>query len=162
MQQLTMLASSALQCMCTVCNISCACSVHQLHVVRGPRFCEILIYCGSASLKLQQVGELLTLTALLLYTHCACTRINNSRNSVRVGGGATLSNTAAAAEPDTYLIGDSVEDRLNLLEMLVHCSDLSGQVMTTHLALEWGRRILQEFRNQVRSAPTNNSVTRPL
>jgi 3'5'-cyclic nucleotide phosphodiesterase len=81
---------------------------------------------------------------------------HSSRSSVRAGGGVTLS--TAVAEPDTYLIGDSVEDRLNLLEMLVHCSDLSGQVMTTHLALEWGRRILQEFRNQVSVLPPTTAV----
>jgi 3'5'-cyclic nucleotide phosphodiesterase len=94
---------------------------------------------------------------LLLYMHTNTHTAHSSRNSVRAGGGVTLS-TAGATEPDTYLIGDSVEDRLNLLEMLVHCSDLSGQVMTTHLALEWGRRILQEFRNQVSGLPPTNAV----
>ncbi|CAN0108656.1 unnamed protein product, partial [Phaeothamnion confervicola] len=43
---------------------------------------------------------------------------------------------------------DKSEDRAFLLETIVHCADLSGQVMSTHLALEWGRRILQEFKNQ--------------
>ncbi|KAG5175618.1 hypothetical protein JKP88DRAFT_347209 [Tribonema minus] len=51
-------------------------------------------------------------------------------------------------EAPSYLIGDSLEDRASLVELLVHCADLSGQVMTTPVALEWGRRILQEFRNQ--------------
>jgi hypothetical protein len=43
---------------------------------------------------------------------------------------------------------DRPEDRIFLMETVVHCADLSGQVLTTHLALEWGRRVLQEFRNQ--------------
>jgi 3'5'-cyclic nucleotide phosphodiesterase len=60
-----------------------------------------------------------------------------------------LQQRRAATEPAAHLIGDSVEDRLSLLELLVHSCDLSGQVMATHLALEWGRLILQEFKNQV-------------
>ncbi len=40
------------------------------------------------------------------------------------------------------------EDHMFLLETIIHCADLSGQVLVTHLALEWGRRVLQEFKNQ--------------
>jgi tRNA A37 threonylcarbamoyladenosine biosynthesis protein TsaE len=50
---------------------------------------------------------------------------------------------------DAYLIGDSTQDRVNFLEMLLHCCDLSGQVMKTEIAVEWGKRIMREFRNQV-------------
>ncbi|CAM9696477.1 unnamed protein product [Choristocarpus tenellus] len=30
----------------------------------------------------------------------------------------------------------------------MHCADLSGQVMEISIALEWGRRIIEEFHNQ--------------
>ncbi len=35
-----------------------------------------------------------------------------------------------------------------LLETVIHCADISGQVLTINLALDWGRRVLQEFKNQ--------------
>jgi 3'5'-cyclic nucleotide phosphodiesterase len=52
---------------------------------------------------------------------------------------------------NAFLIGSGVQDRLHFLEMLLHCCDLSGQVMTTDIAVEWGKRIMREFRNQVSS-----------
>eukprot|EP00752_Nemacystus_decipiens_P012174 g10792.t1 len=42
------------------------------------------------------------------------------------------------------------EDRSFLTKTIVHCADLSGQVLDRPLALEWGRRILEEFRLQAR------------
>ncbi|CAN0274865.1 unnamed protein product [Pylaiella littoralis] len=43
---------------------------------------------------------------------------------------------------------DRAEDRSFLTRTIVHCADLSGQVLGNGLALEWGRRILEEFRLQ--------------
>eukprot|EP00752_Nemacystus_decipiens_P001857 g1789.t1 len=43
---------------------------------------------------------------------------------------------------------DRAEDRSFLTQTIVHCADLSGQMLDTPLALEWGRRILEEFRLQ--------------
>ncbi len=45
-------------------------------------------------------------------------------------------------------IGKLHKDHVFLFETVIHCADLSGQVMATHLALDWGRRVLQEFKNQ--------------
>ncbi len=45
-------------------------------------------------------------------------------------------------------IGKLHKDCVFLFETVIHCADLSGQVMATHLALDWGRRVLQEFNNQ--------------
>ncbi|CAN0499931.1 unnamed protein product [Ectocarpus sp. 12 AP-2014] len=45
---------------------------------------------------------------------------------------------------------DKAEDRSFLTKTILHCADLSGQLLNNHLALEWGRRILEEFRLQAR------------
>lgn len=37
-----------------------------------------------------------------------------------------------------------------LIELIVHCADLSGQALKRELALEWGDRVLKEFDNQVK------------
>ncbi len=44
--------------------------------------------------------------------------------------------------------GRQHQNHMFLLETVIHCADLSGQVLATHLALDWGRRVLQEFKNQ--------------
>ncbi|CAN0297073.1 unnamed protein product, partial [Discosporangium mesarthrocarpum] len=46
------------------------------------------------------------------------------------------------------------EDRSFLTQTLMHCADLSGQVMEISVALEWGRRILEEFSNQAEMEAT--------
>lgn len=38
------------------------------------------------------------------------------------------------------------QDRQLLLDVLVHCADLSGQVLKPTLARSWGERVLTEFR----------------
>ena len=38
--------------------------------------------------------------------------------------------------------------RLDLIRTLIHCADLSGQVLPIHIAAEWGRRVSKEFNNQ--------------
>ena len=38
------------------------------------------------------------------------------------------------------------QDRQLLLDMIVHCADLSGQVLKQPLARAWGERVLTEFR----------------
>eukprot|EP01138_Halocafeteria_seosinensis_P014628 gb/GECG01014933.1/.p1 GENE.gb/GECG01014933.1/~~gb/GECG01014933.1/.p1 ORF type:complete len:158 (+),score=19.97 gb/GECG01014933.1/:1-474(+) len=40
------------------------------------------------------------------------------------------------------------EERTKLCEVLLHCADLSGQVMPMHLAKEWSGRITAEFARQ--------------
>ncbi|CBJ32977.1 conserved unknown protein [Ectocarpus siliculosus] len=52
--------------------------------------------------------------------------------------------------PEHILSVDKAEDRSFLTKTILHCADLSGQVLDNHLALEWGRRILDEFRLQAR------------
>ncbi|CAN0456998.1 unnamed protein product, partial [Ectocarpus sp. 8 AP-2014] len=52
--------------------------------------------------------------------------------------------------PEHILSVDKAEDRLFLTKTILHCADLSGQLLDNHLALEWGRRILDEFRLQAR------------
>ncbi len=44
--------------------------------------------------------------------------------------------------------GRQHQNHMFLFETVIHCADLSGQVLATHLALDWGRRVLQEFKNQ--------------
>eukprot|EP00904_Undaria_pinnatifida_P009831 jgi/Undpi1/5979/HiC_scaffold_2.g01253.m1 len=51
-------------------------------------------------------------------------------------------------EPRQLFSIDKAEDRSFLTKTVIHCADLSGQVLDTRLALEWGRRILEEFRMQ--------------
>jgi len=40
------------------------------------------------------------------------------------------------------------QDRQLLMDVLVHCADLSGQTLKHSLATEWGQRVLEEFRQQ--------------
>jgi 3'5'-cyclic nucleotide phosphodiesterase len=58
-------------------------------------------------------------------------------------------NYSSSVHINAFLIGSGVQDRLHFLEMLLHCCDLSGQVMNTDIAVEWGKRIMREFCNQV-------------
>jgi len=53
-----------------------------------------------------------------------------------------------STEPVQAFDREKPEDRLLLLAALVHCADLSGQLMPKDLALEWGRRVLSEFQAQ--------------
>eukprot|EP00752_Nemacystus_decipiens_P012198 g10814.t1 len=55
---------------------------------------------------------------------------------------------AAAAKDHVVFSVERAEDRSFLTQAIVHCADLSGQVLNNGLALEWGRRILEEFRVQ--------------
>ncbi|CAB1117562.1 unnamed protein product [Ectocarpus sp. CCAP 1310/34] len=59
--------------------------------------------------------------------------------------------TPPPSPPAEHLFSvDKAEDRSFLTKTILHCADLSGQVLDNHLALEWGRRILEEFRLQAR------------
>ena len=40
------------------------------------------------------------------------------------------------------------EDRIELLELLVHSCDLSAQVYKQEIAVKWGDRITEEFKRQ--------------
>ena len=44
---------------------------------------------------------------------------------------------------------DDESDRLELAEAIVHAADLSAQTADYAMAKEWGRRVFQEFRNEV-------------
>jgi 3'5'-cyclic nucleotide phosphodiesterase len=66
---------------------------------------------------------------------------------------------SSTVQLDAYLIGNSTQDRVEFLEMLLHCCDLSGQVLKTQIAVEWGKRIMQEFRNQVRIYSSSLALT---
>ena len=41
------------------------------------------------------------------------------------------------------------EDKQSFIDVIVHSSDLSGQVVSQAFALKWGDRIVEEFTNQV-------------
>lgn len=56
---------------------------------------------------------------------------------------------------------DSPSDREQLLEVLVHAADLSGQTMKTELAAEWGNRVLTEFMQQAKYEQENGMSVAP-
>ncbi|CAN0518554.1 unnamed protein product, partial [Ectocarpus sp. 12 AP-2014] len=45
-------------------------------------------------------------------------------------------------QPEHIFSVDKAEDRSFLTKTILHCADLSGQLLNNDLALEWGRRIL--------------------
>jgi hypothetical protein len=56
---------------------------------------------------------------------------------------------------------DSPSDREQLLEVLVHACDLSGQTMKNELAAEWGNRVLTEFIQQAKYEEANGVPVAP-
>ncbi|CAM9660218.1 unnamed protein product [Ectocarpus sp. 6 AP-2014] len=65
--------------------------------------------------------------------------------------GRSMSPPPLTPPPPEHLFSvDKAEDRSFLTKTILHCADLSGQVLDNYLALEWGRRILDEFRLQAR------------
>ncbi|CAM9356125.1 unnamed protein product, partial [Hapterophycus canaliculatus] len=102
-------------------------------------------------------------------------RVNKSRTPTRSSGtctgptgakdGATPDGTGACggqrghagcggrgpAPPAEHIFNvHNARDRSFLTRTIIHCADLSGQVLDNSLALEWGKRILEEFRLQAR------------
>ena len=45
---------------------------------------------------------------------------------------------------------DCEEDRVLLVNSLIHSADLCNSVLPSHIALQWSSRIMTEFENQVR------------
>ncbi|CAM9627850.1 unnamed protein product [Chrysoparadoxa australica] len=81
-------------------------------------------------------------------------RKKKSENAIDAEGGTGSTRRISLLDYDSLreavLEKDKEEDRIFIIETIVHCSDLGGQVSETHVALEWGRLILQEFANQAR------------
>jgi hypothetical protein len=67
---------------------------------------------------------------------------SSSSPAATVSSGATTP-TATSGEKVAVL---NEEGRVCLIHMVVHCSDLSAQTLTTEIALKWGQLIVDEFR----------------
>eukprot|EP00753_Platysulcus_tardus_P009531 PLAT217.22.p1 GENE.PLAT217.22~~PLAT217.22.p1 ORF type:complete len:700 (-),score=407.86 PLAT217.22:285-2384(-) len=53
-----------------------------------------------------------------------------------------------AREPGAAFSREVSEDRLALMEAVVHCADIGAQMLPPHVAARWGARCVEEFRTQ--------------